>query len=128
MAATNTTITNLLLNPLISQARTETLPTIVNKSDFRVDKSFRGAINHRQGLQQHYQANITKSADVTQLPHAAANLSMAAAPERVRSEDDRRDGTRRRGGRQENRVISPFTLITITNFQCQGTVCMLTFC
>jgi hypothetical protein len=34
---------------------------------------------------------------------------------------DDRHGTRRRG-KQEDRVISPFTLVTISNFECQGEV------
>jgi hypothetical protein len=52
-----------------------------------------------------------------------ANNTTIKEAERMRrsTRKDDRHGTRRRG-KQEDRVISPFTLVTISNFECQGEV------
>ncbi len=66
---------------------------------------------------------------INMAPDSYGNSSRAMESGHVRDhdwvKDDRKGGgdlvnrTRRRG-RQENRVISPFTLITVSNFECQG--------
>jgi hypothetical protein len=54
------------------------------------------------------------------LADGANNTSIIEAERMHRStRKDDRHGTRRRG-KQEDRVISPFTLVTISNFECQG--------
>jgi hypothetical protein len=54
------------------------------------------------------------------LADGANNTSINEAERMRRSTiKDDRHGTRRRG-KQEDRVISPFTLVTISNFECQG--------
>jgi hypothetical protein len=56
------------------------------------------------------------------LADGANNTSINEAERMRRStRKDDRHGTRRRG-KQEDRVISPFTLVTISNFECQGEV------
>ncbi len=55
------------------------------------------------------------------------NTSINEAERKRRStRKDTRHGTRRRG-KQEDRVISPFTLVTISNFECQGETCQAKF-
>jgi len=52
-----------------------------------------------------------------------ANGTSINKAERMRrsTRKDDKQGTKRRG-KQEDRVISPFTLVTISNFECQGTI------